>query len=104
MGIFDDVVSSVESAANTVVGAVQSGVDTVVSTVEHAVGSAVDGAAHLTGDALHAVGLNSAAQAVDNWGDHVADSLGDTVAELQLGQTTDPTQLVHGDVSAINGA
>ena len=104
MGIFDDVVSSVESAANDVVSAVQSGVNSAVSTVEHAVGSAVDGAAHLTGDALHAVGLNSAAQAVDSWGDHVADSLGDTVAEMQLGQTTDPTQLVHGDVSAINGA
>ncbi|HEX4724173.1 MAG TPA: RHS repeat-associated core domain-containing protein [Pseudonocardiaceae bacterium] len=102
MGIFDDVVDSVESAANSVVSAVESGAHTVVSTVEHAVGTAVDGAAHVTGDALHAVGLNGAAQAVDGWGDHVADSLGDQVAEMQLGQTTDPTQLVHGDVSAVN--
>ena len=87
MGLFDDIGSAIGDA---------------VSGVEPAVGQVVDGAAHVAGDALHAVGLDGAAQAVDNWGDHVADDLGDVVGEKQLGQSSDPSQLIHGDVGALN--
>lgn len=111
MGILEDVesgvssaVHSVESGVNSALDAVESGVRSAVDTVQQTVGTAVDGAAHLTGDALNAVGLNSAADAVDSWGDHVADSMGADVPEQQLGQTSDPTQLVHGDASAINAS
>lgn len=86
MGLLDDFASAADSVF---VGA------------EHAVGHVVDDVAHVAGDALHAVGLDGAAQAVDDWGDNVASDLGDAVAEKQLGQTTDPTQLIHGDVGAL---
>jgi hypothetical protein len=68
---------------------------------EHLTGKVVDGGSHLIGDGLDAVGLHGAAQSVDNFGDNVADHLGDQVAEKQLGQSDDPTQLMHGDVGAI---
>lgn len=79
--------------------------DTAESTfhsAEHVVGGAVDQTAHLVGDGLNAVGLHGAAQAVDGAGDSAADFLGAQVGEQQLGQTDDPTQLIHGDVGKIN--
>ncbi|MFF1871154.1 putative T7SS-secreted protein [Kitasatospora herbaricolor] len=77
--------------------AFEDGIDSVKSTV----GSAVDGGAHLLGDGLDAVGLHGAAQAVDSFGDSVADSLGAQVGEYQLGESDDPKDLVHGDVEGL---
>jgi hypothetical protein len=84
--------------------AVEGGFDDVVNGAKHVIGTAVDDGAHVLGTGLNAVGLHGAAQAVDNFGDSAADHLGDQVAEKQLGQTTDPTQLVHGDLNAIQTA
>jgi hypothetical protein len=84
--------------------AIEGGFDDVVNGGKHLIGTAVDDGAHVLGDGLNAVGLHGAAQAVDNFGDSAADHLGDQVAEKQLGQTTDPTQLVHGDLNAIQTA
>ena len=67
-------------------------------------GSAVDDGAHLVGDGLTAAGLAGAAQAVQTLGDQAGYQLGADVAELQLGQTSDPAQLVHGDPGAIRSA
>ncbi len=64
-------------------------------------GKVVDSGAHMVGDGLDAIGLHGAADAVDNFGDSVADHLGAEVAEQELDQTDDPTKLVHGDVGAI---
>lgn len=95
MGFLDELGHAGES--------IVSGVENAVTDAGHAVGHVVDDVAHVAGGALQDVGLNSAAQAVDSFGDHVADRLGDAVAEQQLGQSTDPTQLVHGDVNTLNG-
>ena len=83
------------------INAVGDGFEHMVTGAEHVVGTVVDDGSHLLGDGLNAVGLHGAATAVDNFGDNVADHLGDQVAEKQLGETTDPTQLVHGDRGAI---
>lgn len=83
------------------INSVGDGLDHLATGAEHLAGQVVDGGSHLIGDGLSAVGLHGAAQSVDNFGDSVADHLGDQVAEKQLGQTDDPTQLVHGDVGAI---
>ncbi|WP_035846706.1 putative T7SS-secreted protein [Kitasatospora azatica] len=66
-----------------------------------AVGQAIDQNAHALGGMLDFVGLHEAAHAVDKFGDKVADNLGAQVGELQLGDTDDPKELVHGDVKAI---
>ncbi|MFC9327603.1 putative T7SS-secreted protein [Kitasatospora sp. NPDC057015] len=57
--------------------------------------------AHAVGDALDFVGMHDAAHTVDKWGDGVADDLGAAVGELNLGESDDPKELVHGDVKAI---
>jgi len=67
-------------------------------------GSGIDDLAKLTGDDLNAVGLHGAAQWVDTEGDKAGFDLGADVAELQLGQTTDPAELVHGDPAAIRSS
>lgn len=76
----------------------------VIDGGKRAVGETVNTGAHLVGDGLDLVGLDSAAHAVDKWGDGVADSLGALVGELNLGQTDDPRELVHGNVGAIGEA
>jgi RHS repeat-associated protein len=89
VGIFDEI----ESLA-----------DSVVTTLEHVTGTVADEFAHMVGSGLREVGLTDAANSVDAFGDHVADALGDQVAELQLGQSNDPTQLLHGDVNALSAS
>lgn len=87
-----------------VVDAIGDGIEHGVETMGRGIGKVVDGAAHVVGDGLDAVGLHGAAEAVDGFGDSVADHLDAQVGELQLGQTEDPARLVHGDVGAINGS
>lgn len=77
------------------------GIENLADGAEHLVGKGIDTVAHVAGDGLDALGLHGAAQAVDNFGDNVADSLGAQVDEQQLGQTDDPTHLIHGDVGKI---
>ncbi|WP_152617567.1 putative T7SS-secreted protein [Phaeacidiphilus oryzae] len=83
------------------INSVGDGLEHAAQGVEHGAGSLVDGAAHLAGDGLNAVGLHSAAQSVDEFGDHVADRLGASVAEAELGESDDPKDLLHGDAGAI---
>jgi hypothetical protein len=63
-------------------------------------GDLVNDGAHVIGDGLNAVGLHSAAQWVDTEGDKIGYALGAGVGELQLGQSDDPKELVHGDAAA----
>ena len=69
-----------------------------------AVGAGISDGAHALGDGLNAVGLHGAAQAVDTLGDKAGYDLGADVPELQLGQTADPAELVHGDPAAIRSS
>ncbi len=70
---------------------------------EKAVGGAIDDAAHSVGDVLNSVGLQSVGKWLDHVGDIVADRLGATPEEMNLGETDNPADLVHGDPGAIDG-
>ncbi|MFE2426582.1 putative T7SS-secreted protein [Streptomyces sp. NPDC059373] len=65
------------------------------------VGEGIDTATDVAGGALDTVGLHSAADAVEDFGDRAASALGADVAEQQLGQSEEPKELVHGDAEAI---
>ncbi|WP_344641623.1 putative T7SS-secreted protein, partial [Kitasatospora cystarginea] len=73
----------------------------VLGSLKSGFGEFVDANAHLVGKGLDMVGAHGAAHAVDNWGDHIADDLGAAVGELNLGQSDDPKELLHGDAKAI---
>lgn len=77
------------------------GLEDLATDAEHAVGTVLDDGSHLIGKGLDTLGLHDAARSVDNFGDSMADHLGDQVAEQELGQTDDPTLLIHGDPGAI---
>jgi RHS repeat-associated protein len=70
----------------------------LVSDGEHLLGQVTDQGAHLVGRGLTDIGLGQLGNTVDGWGDDAAGALD---PELQLGQTSDPTQLIHGDPAAI---
>ncbi|MBO0805621.1 MAG: hypothetical protein J2P25_21410, partial [Nocardiopsaceae bacterium] len=74
------------------------------NTAKQGAGDLVSGGAHLLGDGLNAVGAHGAAQDVEAAGDTAGYALGGDVPELQLGQTGDPRQLVHGDATAVRSA
>jgi YD repeat-containing protein len=76
----------------------------LTSGAQHLAGHVLDDGAHGVGDALSAVGLGGAARTVDRAGDDVANDLGDQIPEKQLGQTTDPAELIHGDQGALTKA
>ena len=65
------------------------------------VGGLVDGATDAIGGGLRAVGLDSIATNVEDFGDGVANSLGAMPDEKQLGQTNDPKELILGDPAGI---
>ena len=88
-GWFGDVVHAVTHPGSLVSGA------------EHGLGTFLDDGAHVLGSGLSAAGLGGAAQWADRAGDDVANFLGAQVPEEQLGQTTDPTELIHGDPAAL---
>ncbi|MCX4747437.1 toxin glutamine deamidase domain-containing protein [Kitasatospora sp. NBC_01287] len=66
------------------------------------VGKVIDQNAHTVGGMLDFVGLHDAAHAVDKFGDHIADNLGAQIGEMQLGDSDDPKDLVHGDAKALS--
>jgi hypothetical protein len=70
----------------------------LISDGEHFLGQVTDEGAHLVGRGLTDVGLGQLGNTVDGWGDDAASALD---PELQLGQTDDPAQLIHGDPGAI---
>ncbi len=91
MGWFDHALNAVGGEA-----------ERLATGAEHATGTLIEQGARLAGAGLNAVGLSGAARAVVGAGDRAADFLGAEVPEEQLGQTTDPTQLIHGDPAAIS--
>ncbi|MGU3292538.1 putative T7SS-secreted protein [Williamsia sp. M5A3_1d] len=86
MGFLDDLVSTGED---------------LLDAGERAVGKAVDKGTDLVGDGLRSVGLDGAADAVEDAGDTIADQLGATPDEKSLEETDDPKELVHGDAGAL---
>jgi len=78
--------------------------ETLWNDAKHATGTALSDGAHVLGDGLNAVGLHGAARTVDTLGTEAGFKLGANVPELQLGQTSDPAELVHGDPAAIRSS
>src|ERR1035438_4376408 len=78
--------------------------ETLWNDTKQVTGSALNGGARLVGDGLNAVGLHGAAQTVETLGDKAGYDLGADVPELQLGQTSDSAELVHGDPAAIRSS
>jgi hypothetical protein len=70
----------------------------LLSDGEHIAGQDIDNTAHEVGGVLSAVGLGQVGSWVDGLGDKAAAFLD---PELELGQTDDPTQLIHGSPGAI---
>nr|WSX77836.1 DUF6531 domain-containing protein [Streptomyces sp. NBC_00899] len=80
------------------------GIEHGVDKVKKKAGEVIDHGAHIVGDGLEHVGLDDAADWVEDKGDHIADHLGAHVAEQQLGQTDEPGELLHGDPDKIRAA
>ncbi len=90
-------------------GAVKDKVDDAGEYLEDAVedgketlGGLVNTGAHGLGNVLDEVGLDGAADFVDERGDDFADMMGADVAETQLGDTDDAKQLIHGEAGKID--
>ncbi|MGW4052072.1 putative T7SS-secreted protein [Streptomyces sp. NPDC004779] len=64
-------------------------------------GEGVDYVTDKTGQALDKVGAHDWADAVEDWGDETASSLGAQVGEAQLGQTEEANELIHGKPETI---
>ncbi|MFB6615788.1 putative T7SS-secreted protein [Streptomyces sp. NPDC056367] len=64
-------------------------------------GDAVEWLGDKTADTLEDVGWQKGANAVRNTANSAANRLGAEVAEVQLGQSDDPKQLIHGSASSL---
>ncbi|MFD7979073.1 putative T7SS-secreted protein [Streptomyces sp. NPDC059071] len=72
------------------------GVDRGIDKGKELLGEGVDYATDKAGGALDKVGAHDWADAVEDWGDETASSLGAEVGEQQLGQTEQADELIHG--------
>ncbi|MEV2226265.1 putative T7SS-secreted protein [Nocardia vinacea] len=86
-------------------------VNKVGDAVEHGVESATQKAGELADAGLDAaaglarkVGADGVAENLDDLGDKIADLAGGEIKERELGQTTDPKELIRGEPSAIHDA
>jgi RHS repeat-associated protein len=68
------------------------------------VGEGVDYVTDKTGDLLERVGAKDWADAVEDWGDRTASSLGAEVGEQQLGESEDANELIHGNTGKITAS
>jgi uncharacterized protein YukE len=103
MGVLDDIGSGL--------GRLKDGVDHGLNVLEDGVdagkkvvGEGIDWGTDRLGDGLDRVGLEDAADAVEDWGDEVASDLGATPGEQQLGQTAEANELIHGNPEKIRSS
>lgn len=67
-----------------------------IDKAKEGLGEGVDYVTDKTGQGLESLGARDWADAVEDWGDQTASSLGAEIGEQQLGQTEDADELVHG--------
>ncbi|MFJ5828003.1 putative T7SS-secreted protein [Streptomyces sp. NPDC093089] len=80
-------------------GLVDKGIDKLGDGIDKGkelLGEGVDYVTDKAGQGLEKVGAHDWADAVEDWGDDTASSLGASVGEQQLGQTEEADELVHG--------
>ncbi|MBD0422986.1 hypothetical protein H0H10_28180 [Streptomyces sp. TRM S81-3] len=100
MGVLDDIGSGLgklKDGLNDGLSAIEDGVDAG----KKVLGEGIDWGTDRLGDGLDKVGLEDAADAVEDWGDDVASDLGATPGEQQLGETEEANELVHGNPEKI---
>ncbi|MGW5351715.1 WXG100 family type VII secretion target [Streptomyces sp. NPDC004031] len=73
----------------------------LLDSAERKTGALIDDDARLVAGGLDALGLHGAADWALKTGDHIADSLGAHVPEIDLGGSDDPGELLHGDPAHI---
>ncbi|MFD5792857.1 putative T7SS-secreted protein [Streptomyces diastatochromogenes] len=73
----------------------------VIDSGKKFVGEGIDKGTDLIGEGLDKAGAHGWADKVENWGDGAASALGATPGEKQLGESDDPTDLVHGNATDI---
>ncbi|MFC8527212.1 putative T7SS-secreted protein [Nocardia sp. NPDC057227] len=84
---------AIDDVAAVVEPAWESGVETL--------GELADDGLDLLADGAELVGLDGAAEALDDFGDQISSALGGEIEERQLGETQDPKELVRGEPEAI---
>ncbi|WP_024805990.1 putative T7SS-secreted protein [Nocardia sp. BMG51109] len=78
--------------------------DSIEDGVENAVeglGRAADAGLDLVSEGADAIGLDGAAEALDDLGDNIASGTGGDVGEEELGETEDPKELIRGEPAEI---
>lgn len=107
MGVLDDIGSGLGKLKDGVKDGVNHGLTIVEDGVDagkKALGEGIDWGTDRLGDGLDKVGLEDAADAVEDWGDGVASDLGATPGEQQLGETEEANELVHGNAEKIRAS
>ncbi|MEU1405023.1 putative T7SS-secreted protein [Streptomyces sp. NPDC005728] len=82
---------------NDVIG----GAGHIIDSGKKFVGEGIDKGTDIVGDGLDNVGAHDWAAKVENWGDGAASALGATPGEKQLGESDEPTDLIHGNAKDI---
>ncbi|MDG9727613.1 MULTISPECIES: putative T7SS-secreted protein [unclassified Streptomyces] len=103
MGVLDDIGSGLgklEDGVNHGLNLLEDGVDAG----KKIVGEGIDWGTDRLGEGLDKVGLEGAADTVEDWGDEVASDLGATPGEQQLGQTEEANELLHGNPEKIRSS
>ncbi|QCD55164.1 putative T7SS-secreted protein [Streptomyces hawaiiensis] len=103
MGVLDDIGSGLgrlKDGVNHGLNVLEDGVDAG----KKVVGEGIDWGTDRLGDGLDRVGMEDAADAVEDWGDEVASDLGATPGEQQLGQTEEANELIHGNAEKIRSS
>ncbi|MFI6728181.1 putative T7SS-secreted protein [Streptomyces atratus] len=77
-------------------GDLYDGAGKLVDKGKEIVGEGIDKGTDVLGSGLEKVGADDWADAVEDWGDETASSLGAEVGEKQLGQTEEANELIHG--------
>ncbi|MEU0399250.1 putative T7SS-secreted protein [Streptomyces sp. NPDC006197] len=80
-------------------GLADKGIDKIADGIDRGkrgLGEGIDYVTDKTGQGLDSLGTHEWADAVEEWGDKTASSLGAEVGEQQLGQTEDADELIHG--------
>ncbi|MCM2411183.1 DUF6531 domain-containing protein [Streptomyces sp. RKAG290] len=67
-------------------------------------GEVIDEGTDIVGSGLEKVGADQWADAVEDWGDETASSLGAEIGEQQLGQSEEADELIHGRPEKISAA
>ncbi|MGW0791878.1 putative T7SS-secreted protein [Streptomyces sp. NPDC002911] len=84
--------------------ALYDGAGNLVDKGKEVVGEGIDKGTDVVGSGLEKVGADQWADAVEDWGDETASSLGAEVGEQQLGQTDEANELIHGRPEKISAA